>query len=189
MVVIIPKKRQCKKCFSVGYISLLLGAALLLCYLTGVRMTAWNDFIGQGAQGLEGGKASLFPRSLSPLYDYQKTLWGGGGVGGGAKEAVGSEVEGDGAGAGVVPGAKVKRGAMVDGGSDHADVVNAKGNFDINDLSGNQNFLVYDIKFYVYELFFSLLQPTIVISSSFLAWWWKKLIFVNFQFLFFSCRP
>ena len=123
-------------------------------------MTAWNDFIGLGAQGLEGGKASLFPRSLSPLYDYQKTLWGSGGVGGGAKEVVESEVKGD--GARMVPGAKVKRGAMVDGGGDHAGVVNAKGNFNINDLSGNQKFLVYDIQFYVYELF-SLLQLTIVI--------------------------
>lgn len=138
MVVIIPKKRKCKKCFSVGSISLLLSAALLICYLTGVKMTAWNDFIGRGAQGLEGGKASLFPRSLSPLYDYQKTLWGG-------AKVVGSEVKAD--GAGVVPGAKVKRGAVVDSGGGQVGVVSAKGNFNINDLSGTCNqkiFLVYD---------------------------------------------
>ena len=36
-------------------------------------MTAWSDFLGTGAEGLEGGKSSIFPRSVS-LYDYQKTL-------------------------------------------------------------------------------------------------------------------
>ena len=143
MVVIIPKKRQCKKCFSVGYVCILLSAALLICYLTGVKMTAWNDFIGQGAQGLEGGRASLFPRSLSPLYNYQKTLWGGRATGDSSSSVVvvGSEVKGDGSDG--VAGAKVKRG--VDGASGGAvvkidgaqvGVVSDKGNFNINDISG-----------------------------------------------------
>jgi hypothetical protein len=137
MVVIIPKKRQCKKCFSVGYVSLLLSAALLICYLTGVKMTAWNDFIGQGAQGLEGGKASLFPRSLSPLYDYQRTLWGGAED---SSMSVGSEVKG--AGARVVTSAKVKRGTMVDSGGGKVGVVSAKGNFNIDDLSGKHSLTI-----------------------------------------------
>lgn len=141
MVVIIPKKRQCKKCFGVGYVCVLLSAALLVCYLTGVKMTAWNDFISEGAQGLEGGRTSLFPRSLSPLYDYQKTLWGG------AEDSsvvvVGSEVKGDRDG---VVGAKVKRGvderggrAVVKSGSGQVGVVSDKGNFNIDDLSGKHS--------------------------------------------------
>ena len=148
MVVIIPKKRQCKRCFSVGYICILLSAALLICYFTGVKMTAWNDFIGQGAQGLEGGRTSLFPRSLSPLYDYQKTLWGGAG---GDEMAAGdssSEVKGDGGG---LAGAKVKResgggeAVVVTRDGDHVGVVSRKGNFNIDDLSGKHPLLNFSI--------------------------------------------
>ena len=147
MVVIIPKKRQCKRCFSVGYICILLSAALLICYFTGVKMTAWNDFIGQGAQGLEGGRTSLFPRSLSPLYDYQKILWGGAGSDEAAagdsssSGVVGSEVKGDG---GRLAGAKIKR-ESGGGDGDHVGVVSRKGNFNIDDLSGKHPLLNFSI--------------------------------------------
>ena len=105
-------------------------------------MTAWNDFIGEGAQGLEGGRASLFPRSLSPLYDYQKTLWGGAGDSL-VVAVVGSEVKGD---RDEVVGTKVKRGVdknggavVVKGDSGQVGVVSDKGNFNIDDLSGKHS--------------------------------------------------
>lgn len=144
MVVIIPKKRQCKKCFGVGYVCALLSAALLICYLTGVKMTAWNDFIGEGAQGLEGGRTSLFPRSLSPLYNYQKTLWGKAEDSSVEVVMVGSQDKG---GGDEVAGAKVKRGvdksgsggAVVKSDSGQVGVVSDKGNFNTDDLSGKHS--------------------------------------------------
>ena len=127
MVIIIPKKRQCKKLCSVGSVCAMLTAALVICCITGVKMTAWNDFVGEGARGLEGGRTALFPRSLS-LYDYQKTLWFGAG---------GAEVDGDGDRAG---GAKVKRGVKGDKGGGavkhKGEVVSSQGNFDVQDVRG-----------------------------------------------------
>ena len=93
-------------------------------------MTAWNDFIGQGAQGLEGGRTSLFPRSLSPLYDYQKTLWGGAEVKGDRKKVADAKIKGD---RKKVADTKVKRGVDESG---LASVVSDKENFNIQDLSG-----------------------------------------------------
>ena len=78
MVVIIPKKRQCRRYFNVGGLCVVLAIVLVVCYTTGtgtgLKMTAWSDFVGEGADGLEGGRSSIFPRSLS-LYNYQKTSW------------------------------------------------------------------------------------------------------------------
>ena len=95
-------------------------------------MTAWSDFIGEGAQGLEGGRTSLFPRSL-PLYDYQRTLWIGGLGAAAVAEVSGAKVKGEGD---EEVGAKVK--VVGDGvvKRESGQVVSDKGNFDIKDLSG-----------------------------------------------------
>lgn len=74
MVVIIPKKRHCKKTLTVGGVALLMAVMVVACFTTGTKMTAWTDFVGMGAEGLEGGKSAIFPRSLSPL-DYEKVIW------------------------------------------------------------------------------------------------------------------
>ena len=100
-------------------------------------MTAWNDFNGQGAQGLEGGRTSLFPRSLSPLYDYQKILWGGAEVKGDGDEVPSAKIKGDGE---KMAGSKVKRGVTE---SASIGVVSDKGNFDIQDLSGKNKYAFF----------------------------------------------
>lgn len=65
MVVVILKKRHCKRAFSIGGVCLLLTVMVVICYTTGTKMTAWSDFDGRGAEGLEGGRTALFPRSVS----------------------------------------------------------------------------------------------------------------------------
>ena len=65
MVVVVLKKRQCRRAFSVGGVCLLLTVMVMVCYTTGIKMTAWSDFDGRGAEGLEGGRTAIFPRSVS----------------------------------------------------------------------------------------------------------------------------
>ena len=64
MVVVFPKKRHCRRAFGIGGASLLLAVMIVICYTTGMKMTAWSDFVGMGAEGLEGGRAAIFPRSV-----------------------------------------------------------------------------------------------------------------------------
>lgn len=65
MVVVILKKRHCKRAFNVGGVCLLVAVMGVVCYTTGTKMTAWSDFVGTGAEGLEGGRTAMFPRSVS----------------------------------------------------------------------------------------------------------------------------
>ena len=73
MVVVILKKKQCKRAFSVGGVCLLLTVMVVVCYTTGTKMTAWSDFDGRGAEGLEGGRTAMFPRSVSLVQQRQVT--------------------------------------------------------------------------------------------------------------------
>ena len=71
MVVVILKKRQCRRAFGVGGVCLLLTVMVVVCYTTGTKMTAWSDFDGRGAEGLEGGRTAMFPRSVSLVNQQQ----------------------------------------------------------------------------------------------------------------------
>ena len=74
MVVNIPKKRHLKRTLSVVGVSLLLGVMVIACYSTGTKLTALSNFVGTGAEQLEGDKSAIVPRSVS-LFDYQKVVW------------------------------------------------------------------------------------------------------------------
>ena len=71
MVVIIPKKRQCRRTCSAASVCSLMAFLVVACCTTGLKM---SDLVGVSAEGLEGGRSAVFPRSISPM-DYQKTLW------------------------------------------------------------------------------------------------------------------